>query len=154
VSWATFRLGSFIPRNIQSRFPNVLTLLRVSAWAAESCVRHLQSQLPEVTSTRPPRRAACFGLRSAFEHPTCVPLSESKPRRPRYHVTMYPMPASEHRRKRVKIDTACNTCRAKKVRCDGVRPGRLPAPYRSRPYLLPRIRACGAHCSTSWWSHE
>ncbi|KAH7323193.1 fungal-specific transcription factor domain-containing protein [Stachybotrys elegans] len=32
------------------------------------------------------------------------------------------MSAPEHRRKRVKIDIACDTCRAKKVRCDGVRP--------------------------------
>ena len=26
--------------------------------------------------------------------------------------------------KRLKIDVACDTCRAKKVKCDGVRPGK------------------------------
>jgi hypothetical protein len=31
--------------------------------------------------------------------------------------------SSEPRAKRIKIDVACNTCRARKVKCDGVRPG-------------------------------
>jgi hypothetical protein len=52
------------------------------------------------------------------------------------HLQVPAEPTSAPRPKRVKIDVACVTCRMRKVKCDGARPGKPPVRHghgRGRP---------------------